>query len=72
MNFYFVPYTATYDFAVQSDGNASRFNTVSGQKIRDRFVDERLAVSVHPNHANLFANASASSELRGAKVTPWR
>jgi hypothetical protein len=45
---------------------------VSGQKFHDRFVDERLVDSVHPNHANLSANSSASRELSGANVTPWR
>jgi hypothetical protein len=45
---------------------------VSGQKFHNRFVDEGLVDPVHPNHANLSANSSASRELRGANVTPWR
>jgi hypothetical protein len=72
VNLRLVPHAASYDLAVDGDRDSTRFNTVSGQEISDRLVDERLVDSVHSNHANFSANSSASKELRGANVTPWR
>jgi hypothetical protein len=45
---------------------------VSSQEFRHRLIEERLVEAIHSNHARPAANSSASKELRGANVTPWR
>lgn len=70
VNLCLVPDSTTYDLAIDGDRDTSGFNVVTDQKLFYRLVDEGLIDAVHPNHAKLRANSSASSELWGAKVTP--
>jgi hypothetical protein len=66
------PHSASYDLAVDGDGNAARINGVPSQEFRDCLVAKWLVEPVHANHVRLLANSRASKELRGANVTPWR
>ena len=70
--FLFVPDSASYDLAVNGDRDAAWFDGVSSQEFRHRLIEERLVEAIHSNHARPVANSSASKELRGANVTPWR
>lgn len=72
MNLRLSPGASSHDLPVERDRDPARFNPASRQQLRDRLVDEGLVDSIDADHANLSANSSASKELSGAKVTPWR
>jgi len=66
------PLTTTHNLAVDGDRDAARFNIVAREKPAYGLGPKGLFDPVEADHLTLRAKVTASSELVGARVTPWR